>query len=243
LGNPSGGIGQMPEAYLGVRMTRTSLDQSILQLKNELLLLGKMVEEATDSAVDALLQADIALAKQVYYNDVLINEKRYAIENAVLIQIATQQPAARDLRFLSAVLEVIGQLERMGDYAKGISKVAMFMERTAPVPVDEFLLMRDLCLDMLREGIRTFIEEDFSSAIMTPEKDDQIDECYNRIYQAAFLCALNNPQLIHEANYIMWAAHNLERLADRVVNICERTIFNITGEFIEFNDEEEEELI
>ncbi len=223
-------------------MSRKSFDSRMSQLKDEVLTLGSMVEQATLKAVAALLERDAISAQVIYERDHLINEKRYAIENAVLVQMATQQPMAHDLRFLAAILEIIAELERMGDYAKGIAKVVILLqEEDISIPATEFQEMSSLTLEMLHQGITAFVNEDTAVASRLPLEDRQVDEFYNRIYRKIVVGMIVNPDWIDQGNFLLWAAHNLERLADRVVNICERTVFTSTGEQIEFDLEEEEE--
>ncbi len=226
-------------------MPRQTLDREIRHLQDEVLLLGSMVEQAMLNAVNALKQRDLEAARQVYNNDDLINEKRYAIENRVLILFATQQPIAHDLRLLAAILEVITELERMGDYAKGIAKICLLISQDdSPIPSREISRMCDLAVGMLHRALSAFISENVNMAYHIPQEDDLVDDLYNEIYQKMVAAMIENPAIIDHANYIMWVAHNIERTADRVTNICERTIFIATGEMLEIStsDDEWEEM-
>jgi len=223
-------------------MPRETLDRQIHHLQDEVLLLGSMVEQAMLSAVDALKRRDIDAAKTLFQDDIVINEKRFAIENAILILLATQQPIAHDLRLVAAMLEVITELERMGDYAKGISKVVVLLgDSEIIVPVREFSRMSELAVTMLHRALGAFITENASLASTIPNDDDEVDELYNQIYRYLVSTMIANPELIDNANHLMWAAHNLERMADRVTNICERTVFIATGELLEIDTNEDEE--
>ncbi len=227
-------------------MPRETLDRHIHRLQDEILLLGSMVENATIKAMDALKNHDMKAARQVYTHDQVINEKRYAIENAILIIMATQQPMAHDLRVLAAHLEITAELERMGDYAKGIAKVTLNLGDTPfPIPLQDLDKMAQIGLGMLHDALGAFIAENASLAYQIPRADDEVDELYNRVYHALVNAMIANPEVIDHANHLMWAAHNLERLADRVSNICERTVFMATGELLELepaeNEDEEEE--
>ena len=226
-------------------MPRETLDRQMHHLQDEVLLLGSMVEQATMKAMDALKNRDLKAAHQVYAHDQVINEKRYAIENAILIIMATQQPMAHDLRELAAYLEITGELERMGDYAKGIGKVTMNMEDAPiPIPLGDLQQMAEIGVSMLHDALGAFLAENAQLAYQIPQRDDEVDELYNRVYHALVSAMIANPEIIDHANHLMWAAHNLERLADRVSNICERTVFIATGELLELepteNEEEEE---
>jgi phosphate transport system protein len=223
-------------------MPRETLDRQMHHLQDEILLLGSMVEQATIQAMDALKNRYLKAANRVYNNDRFINEKRYAIENAILIIMATQQPMAHDLRTLAAFLEVTSELERMGDYAKGIGKVTISLEDSPlPIPLHDLEKMAEIGISMLHDALGAFVAENAALAYQIPRQDDEVDELYNRVYHSLVSAMIANPEVIDHANHLMWAAHNLERLADRVSNICERTVFVATGELLELEPVDEEE--
>ncbi len=224
-------------------MPRETLDRQIHQLQDEVLLLGSMVEQAIIAAVDALVKRDVPASRKIFNNDMLINEKRYAIENAILILIATQQPMARDLRLMAAILEVITELERMGDYAKGIAKITIHLG-DAPIPISlrDFSTMTDLAVSMLHRALGAFTAGNAQEAHEIPADDDQVDALYNQIHRDAVASMISNPGTIDQANQMMWVAHNIERFGDRVTNICERTVFIATGELMEMDTDDEEDI-
>lgn len=223
-------------------MPRETLNRQIHQLQEEVLLLGSMVEQATVAAVDALKRRDLETSRKIFANDSLVNEKRYAIENAILILIATQQPMARDLRLMAAILEVITELERIGDYAKGIAKVTIRLGDTElPISMREFTTMTELAVSMLHRALGAFVAENAQEAHQIPEEDAQVDELYNQVRHNVISAMIANPAIIDNANLLMWVAHNIERTADRVTNICERTVFICTGELMEMDTDDEEE--
>lgn len=223
-------------------MPRETLDRQIHHLQDEVLLLGSMVEQSTLAAVDALKQRDLEAAHRIYHDDQLVNEKRFAIENATLIIIATQQPMAHDLRFLAAILEVTNELERMGDYAKGIAKITLRLgTEVIEIPNREIDRMAELGISMLHRALGAFVNEDSGLAASIPPEDNAVDEIYNRVYHYVVAMMIANPETIDRANLLMWVAHNLERLADRVTNICERTVFIATGELLEFDTDDEDD--
>lgn len=223
-------------------MTRELLTYQMKQLLDEVLLLGSMVEQATFNAIATLKNRDVKAARDVYDDDSTINEKRFAIENAIIITIATQQPMARDLRTLAAILEIITELERMGDYAKGIAKVTMRLgDAEIPVPMREIEQMGELGVDMLHRALSAFVEENAKVASKIPAEDDAVDAIYNEMYRGLVKQMISNPELIESTNLLLWVAHNLERLADRVTNICERTVFIATGELMEMDTTDDED--
>ncbi|MEM5775628.1 MAG: phosphate signaling complex protein PhoU, partial [Anaerolineaceae bacterium] len=175
-------------------------------------------------------------------NDLQINEKRFAIENAILITMATQQPMAHDLRLLASLLEIATELERMGDYAKGIGKVTRLLgdDSNLKLPAEELEKMVRVAVSMLHQGLIAFIEEDVEKARRIPRQDDEVDALYNKVSRFAVEQMMTDRDLIDHANYLMWVAHNIERMADRVVNICERTVFTATGELMEIDSSDDE---
>jgi phosphate transport system protein len=223
-------------------MTRETLTKQMKQILDEVLLLGSMVEQATLRSVRTLKNRDTAEARQVFSDDHFINEKRFAIENAVLILIATQQPMAHDLRLLAAIMEINTELERMGDYAKGIAKITMRLQDSpVTIPIRDIEKMAELAVDMLHRSLSAFIAENPNLAYKISSEDDKVDAIYNQVYKTIVAGMIANPQLIDHSNLLMWVVHNLERLADRVTNICERTVFIATGELAEMDTSDEED--
>ncbi len=219
-------------------MARDNLTLQIHLIQDELLIMGSMVEEATLQAVLSLKNRDINAARQIYSNDRLINEKRYSIESAILILIATQQPLAHDLRLLAAMLEISSELERMGDYAKGICKVVFNLKDIEiPIPIHDFEAMADKAVNMFHRALAAFVSEDSDIAKSIPAEDDEVDKLFLKAQAFIFRTMLEKPAIIDHSNLLLWVAHNLERLADRVTNICERTYFVSTGEFLELETE------
>lgn len=222
-------------------MLRKTFENDIQQLKDELLLLGSMVEQQTLDAVEALKKRDLEAARRVYATDAKINEKRFAIENQVMILIATQQPMARDLRLLASILEVSAELERMGDYAKGIATINIRMgDEPLLKPLIDIPRMAKIASSMLHRALTAFVNEDAETAKAIPEEDDEVDGLYNQVYRELMTFVISDPRTIERANYLLWAAHNLERMADRVTNICERTVFIVTGEMTEIDVSDDE---
>lgn len=225
-------------------MPRETLDRKIKHLRDEVILLDSMVEEAVLQAVQALKNQDQDLARLVYDKDRQVNSKRFELENEVIITIATQQPImAGDLRLLASLLEVSGELERMGDYAKGIAHIAVMIGRDKLIkPLIDIPRMAEISVSMLNRAVGSFIDVDAETARSIPGEDDQVDYLYNQIYRELIALMLQNPEAIDQGNYLLWAAHNLERLADRVTNICERTIYIASGELQELSTSDDESV-
>jgi phosphate transport system protein len=220
-------------------MIRESFDQEIRRLVDEVLTLGSMVEEALTDSVEALRARDHEAARDLIAQDRSINRRRYEIESDVLTLIATQQPMARDLRTLAAVLDLSSELERIGDYAKGIAKIDLMMgEETLVKPLSDLPEMASKAADMLDQSLEAFAEADPEMARAIPPRDDEIDDLYDHIYRQLIGLIMEEPGRIEQANYLLWVAHNLERSADRVTNICERVVFTATGKLTELDAEE-----
>ena len=186
-------------------MPRDTLTRQIHHLLDEVLLLGSMVEQATLSAVDILRQRDLKAAATLYENDQLINDKRFAIENAILILIATQQPMAHDLRLLAAMLEIITELERMGDYAKGIAKVTLQLkDADINIPNRDLERMASQAVNMLHRGLSAFVNEDPNEASAIAGEDAVVDDLYNHIYHHLVETMIANPATIDQYNQVMW---------------------------------------
>jgi phosphate transport system protein len=218
-------------------MARETFDRQLQMILDEVLVLGSMVEQAVLDALDALKRRDQAAARRIFEADLHINEKRYSIESGCITLIATQQPMARDVRFLAAILEIITELERIGDYAKGICKITQIISEEAidPVVIDQLQQMASFGLDMLRRALDAFVSGDETTAREIPMEDAKVDRLYNQIYHKLMQQMTVDISTVDRASHIMWAAHNLERMADRVTNICERIIYVATGEMKELD--------
>ncbi len=218
-------------------MRKTPLEKELDGLQDELIDLGVMVEHSIMDAVEILDQRRVEDAERLIEADAEINRRRYKIETDTLVLIARQQPMAKDLRTLAAILEIAGELERIADYSKGIAKVVLAL-RGKPLlkPLIDIPRMAAQASDMLHRALLAFVDRDTEAAYSIPEEDQQIDDLYDQVYRELMTYVLADPRNIDGANHLMWVAHNLERAADRVVNICERVIFTVTGELIEFDD-------
>jgi len=195
-----------------------------------------MVEGGINDAIHVLEQRDTEGARRIIDWDNRVNEKRFAIESSALTLIATQQPAAGDLRIIAAILEIITDLERVGDYAKGIAKINLLIGEARLIKsLEEFKIMAADACQMLRDALDAFVHRDIDLAKQIAKRDDDLDEQYNQIFKALLQLIISDTRVTDQATYLLWAAHNLERTGDRVVNICERVIFMVTGQMIELN--------
>jgi phosphate transport system protein len=220
-------------------MPRESFDKDLQHLEDGILTLGSMVETAIMESVDALKRRDLESSRELIALDRRINEKRFAIEAEALAVIAMQQPVAIDLRMLAAVLDIADELERIGDYAKGIAKINLRIgEGPLVKPLIDIPAMARKACSMLHRALEAFIDRDVDLARALPGEDDEVDNLYNQVYRELMTYVIADPRTIEQANFLLWAAHNLERAADRVTNICERVLFTATGELIEMDVED-----
>ncbi len=217
-------------------MPRVLFTRELELLQDQILALGSMVSQALRESVIALRDRDAVAAQALIHGDTEINRKRYAIEGDCLRVMATQQPMARDLRLLASILEITTELERMGDYAKGIGKIILLLgPEPLMKPLVDIPLMCEQVLGMLERALDAFIRQDADAARAIAAEDDKVDDLYNKVYREIIGFLMEKPLLFDRANYLLWAAHNLERAGDRTVNICERVLFNVTGELIELD--------
>ncbi|MER3545373.1 MAG: phosphate transport system regulatory protein PhoU [Chloroflexota bacterium] len=215
---------------------RGTLDRELARLRDELLRLGSLVDSAIERALRALQTRDLALARQVSQDDQAINDLRYKIEEDCLALIATQQPAAVDLRTTVAILNIIIDLERMADHAAGIAEIVIRMG-TEPLlkPLIDIPRMAQIDREMLRRSLDAFIAHDPDLAREVAQRDDEVDHLYNQIFRELLTYMIEDPKTITRATYLLWVAHNLERIGDRVTNISERVVFMTTGIVRELN--------
>ena len=218
-------------------MTRTELDQKIHFARDQILLLGSMVEDAMYRSVRALKDHDLDTSQAILENDQAINQKRFEIESMVISSIAMQQPIARDLRLFASVLDLCTELERIGDYAKGIAAINLRSGGLSlPKILNDIYYMSEKALDMFHRALTAFIQEDVETARTIAQEDDIIDALYMQVYVEVIDLVVAQPNNMQRGNYVLSVAHNLERMADRVTNVCERTMFIATGELGEITD-------
>ncbi len=211
-------------------MLRTEFHRDLSALEDELLTLGGMVEKAIAKSLDALKNRNHALAEEVIREDDVIDEMRFALEEKCIDLIATQQPLAGDLRILITALHVAVELERMGDYAEGIAKITLLMGDEPPLkPLIDIPRMADRAMDMLRRSLDAFVDRDTASAYQICDDDDEVDALYEQVYRELLTYMITDPGAIRRATFLLWVAHDLERIADRTTNIAERVIFLVTG--------------
>jgi phosphate transport system protein len=214
--------------------TRGTLDRELHELQLELLAMSSMVDKAIYRSIEALRSRDTALAHRVIDEDLDIDAKRFEIEEMGLQILATQQPMAGDLRIITAVLSVVTDLERMGDHCEGVGKIVLMLaDKPLLKPLVDLPRMAELCRDMLKKAMDAFIARDAAAANNVIKMDDEVDNLYDQVYHELLMYMIQDPRTIEYATYLLWTAHNYERIADRVTNICERVTFVATGQMKE----------
>ena len=214
-------------------MVRADFDRNLKLLQEELLLLGGLVEKSIVDAIEALKTRDIELSHKIVSQDDIIDQKTNQIEEKAIDLIATQQPIAIDLRTLMSVIHISVELERMGDYAEGIGKIGVMMGNDPPVkPLVDIPKMATKSSDMLKRSLDALVKRDPALARQVCEDDDEVDNLYDQIYKDLIALMISDPTTTQRATYLMWVAHDLERIADRATNIAERVIFLVTGQLV-----------
>ncbi len=210
---------------------RGNFNKKLSDLQDNLLNLASMVDKAVLHAMQALKQRSHVLAAEVIRQDREINRQRYQLEEDAMLLLATQQPiVSRDLRLTAAVMHIAGELERMGDYAKGIARISETMVGNPPqVAMVKLERMADITGHMLHDALDAFLTADAKKAEAVAHQDDEVDDLYNQVYRNLLDLMFADNSTVDLATMMLWAAHNIERLGDRVTNICERVIFVETG--------------
>ncbi|MBI5238574.1 MAG: phosphate signaling complex protein PhoU [Deltaproteobacteria bacterium] len=217
-------------------MTREAFHKSLKRVEDDVLKMSSMVGAALSKAMEALKKRDIALSQGIVKNDIIINRMRFDIEEKCIGLIATQQPMAGDLRVLAAVINIITDLERIGDHAEGIAKISVSIGAAPLVkPLIDMPKMAEKGGSMLKRVMAAFVERNAEAAKKICDEDDEVDAFYDAIYAELVHLMIENPNIIKDATYLIWAAHNLERIADRVTNIAERVVYMVTGKMEEMN--------
>jgi phosphate transport system protein len=216
---------------------RRVFDRELQSLQDEVLRLGSEVEEHITKVTEAFIVRDMIIARQMIEADKSINERRIQIGLNCLRLVATQQPMAGDMRLIGAMLEIVGELERIHDYIKGIGKISINLgEYPLLLSFNQFLPeMAETAREMLFQALKAFANRDVELAKRVPAMDDKVDALFNQLYGDIVTFVTAEPEQIHRANHLEWALHNLERAADRAINICEWVIYMVTGVYAEMN--------
>jgi phosphate transport system protein len=213
---------------------RTIFHKQLHEIQDDVLTLGSMVGNAISRSIEALRNRDLMLAHKIIGDDQIIDKKRYEIEEKCVQLIATQQPMASDLRIILSMFSIVSELERIGDHAEGIAKITIMIGDEPPLkPLIDIPVMAEKTTSMLRRSLEAFVNRDAEAARKISGEDDEIDNLYNQVFRELISFMIEDPKTITRATRLIWVAHNLERSADRVTNICERIIYIVTGKIEE----------
>jgi phosphate transport system protein len=210
--------------------TRSGFDREIQLLQDEILEMGSLVEKQIGRSIEALKTLDHDAARRVIETDAEVDRMRFQVEEHAIQLIATQQPMASDLRTIVSALNIIVDMERMGDHAEGIAKIAL-MHGDQPLlkPLIDIPRMANIATGMLHRALDAFVSRDEEAARQVEDDDDEMDTLYDQVYRELLTYMLNDPRTIDRATWLLWVSHNLERIADRATNIAERVMFLNTG--------------
>lgn len=212
-------------------MTREHYDRMLKQLHESILTMGAAVSVAIGRCVEALGQLDAGAAQELIEAEDGITEQRYSIEKQAFLLIATQQPAAGDLRSIVAILAIVSELDRIGDYCAGVAKLTLRMAAESIHPsLHDVRAMAEITQQLLLQALEAFRAQDVEAAARVWERDDEIDELYQQIFRRLILEMVTDKATIRLCTYMLWVAHNFERMGDRVTNLAERVAFVATGE-------------
>lgn len=210
--------------------SRAALDEGLVSLQRQLRTLAGLVDLSIERSIHSLQRLDREEAERVVAEDRRINELRFKIEDDAVHLIAMQQPIASDLRLIIGVLSVVPELERIGDYCAGIAKIALLHgDQPLLKPLVDIPRMAEACREMLRDAVDAFVGRDAEKARSVALRDDDVDRLYEQVYRELLTFMLSDPRTIDRATWLIWVAHNLERIGDRVQNICERTVYEVSG--------------
>jgi phosphate transport system protein len=214
--------------------TRTTFHTHLRDLEEDVLAMGDRVAKAIDRAIEALQKRDLTLAHQIIADDAQINQQRFSIEEKCIGLIAAQQPMASDLRIIVAVLSIIVELERVGDYAEGIAKIVVMIGDEAPLkPLIDIPRMAEITREMINKSLQSFATRDVELAMKVISLDSVVDNLYDQVFRELLTFMMVDPKTTNRATRLIWVAHNLERAADRATNVCERVVFTVTGKMEE----------
>lgn len=220
--------------------TRGRFEQKLTELRADILEMGSLVDEELQLALESLRKLDPELAKEVNEKDVVVNQARFSIEEKCFALIVTQQPAARDLRAIITAINMIVDLERMGDQAKGIAKVVRHLQSLPDLDRPTGLeVMGQMGSGMLRQAMTAYAHDNVDLARLVAAQDDEVDTIYARVFSDIMLrmAQVQDPEQVEASYEILRSARELERFADLATNVAERVVYLVTGSMSEINQD------
>lgn len=215
-------------------MAKKTEEQGLQEVKDDVLAMGSTVGKAISQAIEALKNRNLKLAHKIIADDAKINQQRFSIEDKCIVLVSAQQLPTDDLRVIVAILNIITELERIGDYAEGIAKITIMIGDQPPLkPLIDIPRMAEMTVEMVDKGLQSFFTRDEKLARHVISMDSAVDGLYDQVFRELLTFMMVDPKTINRATHLIWVAHNLERAADRATNICERSVFLITGKMDE----------
>ncbi len=200
-----------------VATTRSVFDKQLDGLRDNTLQIAEMVATQIEQATRAFQKHDMAIAQRVAEFDATINRLRYNVEEQSYTLLALQQPNARDMRRIVTTVSVVTNLERMGDHAAGIARLALRLgDHPKPIFVQEFTEMAEMAVENLKDAMSALNYEDAVLARRVVSRDDQVDQLHEAVYKRLIETMTNNPSTVECATMMLWVSHNLERYSDRM---------------------------
>lgn len=218
-------------------MTRTGFDIALKELHNDLLRMGSIVEKQIHQCIESLVNKDVELADNIIKNDDLVDELQKEIENKCIRLIAKEQPLAIDLRTIFTTTKLVTDLERMADYAVDIAKITKRLKNEKYVKeLIDIPKMSEIVKDMIRSALDAYVAADVDRAYEVCKMDDEIDSLYKNVFTEMLTIMANNKQNVNQITQLLFVCKYLERVGDHVTNICEWTIYLVTGELKDLNE-------
>jgi phosphate transport system protein len=209
---------------------RPLLQEEMERIRELVLDLGRRVDEAITRAIRGLVDRDVELCARVIAEDHHLNELQQEIRELCFTAVLTQAPVARDLREIMGFQHMASELERMGDHCVSIAKIARLLADLPEVkPYVDMPAMGQLCAEQVRDMLSALVARDVDAARVVAAKDDKIDRVYHRIFDDLVQCMVDNSDNVYAATNLVFIAHHLERVADRVTNLAEDLVFLETG--------------
>lgn len=210
--------------------SKGTFQSGLREIQDDVMTMGNLVQKAVSRSIEALKKRDLSLAHQIIADDDRINQDRFGIEGKCIKLIAAQQPAENDLRTIVAVLNIVTELERIGDYAEGIAKIAIMIGDEPPLkPLIDIPRMAEMTIEMIDKSLKAFVGRDVEMAKHVVTLDSVVDGLYDQVFRELLTFMMVDPKTINRATRLIWVAHNLERAADRSTNISERVVYTVTG--------------
>lgn len=215
---------------------RSTFQQELEELQQDILRMGTLVEEAIGQAVQSLATGNLDLAKDVIARDDVVDGMQIDIETRCLQLIALQQPIATDLRIVGTAIKIVGDLERMADHAVDIARVTLRLNgETLIKPLIDIPRMADMAQRMARDALRAYVRRDPEAAKELLRTDDQVDHLYAQLLRELLVFMMEDPRTIHQATHLLFVAQHIERVADHATNLGEAVIYMVSGERADLN--------